>query len=518
MPPVPVVNSDIGEKLANESTSSESLDQSNSLDKTREPFLEEEKGEQRVVLKKNVSLINGVGLIVGTVIGSGIFVSPTSILEETNSIGAALLIWLGCGLIALFGSLCYAELGTCIKKSGGEYSYLMEAFGKIPAYLFAWTSVLIIRPASGAIIALTFAEYVSKPFYPDCEPPAYLLKLLACSCLVILLVINCWSVKWAVRIQDIFTYAKLLCIIMITVIGFVELGKGKTESFKNSFEGSTSNIGKIGMAFYLGLWAYDGWNNLNYCTEEMKRPEKDMPRAIIIGISLTTVCYLLVNVAYITVLGASGILASSAVAVSIGDRYLGPVSWIIPVFVACSTFGAVNGLLFTSGRLVFVAARDGLMPPLLAMIHVKRFTPLPSLFFTTLISVIMLIPEASSFTSLVDFFSFAAWLFYGGTFAALLWLRYKRPDLNRPYKIFTLVPILMLLASVYLVVAPITTDPWGSLIALAVVVAGLPFYVLFIGTDYAPKFILNSAESFTAWCQRVGNLAFEDPDTLPVEV
>lgn len=146
-------------------------------------------------------------------------------------------------------------------------------------------------------------------------------------------------------------------------------------------------------------------------------------------------CYLLVNVAYITVLGASGILASSAVAVSIGDRYLGPVSWIIPVFVACSTFGAVNGLLFTSGRLVFVAARDGLMPPLLAMIHVKRFTPLPSLFFTTLISVIMLIPEASSFTSLVDFFSFAAWLFYGGTFAALLWLRYKRPDLKRPYKV-----------------------------------------------------------------------------------
>lgn len=183
MPPVPVVNSDIGEKLANESTSSESLDQSNSLDKTKEPFLEEENGEQRIALRKNVALINGVGLIVGTVIGSGIFVSPTSILEETNSIGASLLIWLGCGLLALFGSLCYAELGTCIKKSGGEYSYLMEAFGRIPAYLFAWTSVLIIRPASGAIIALTFAEYVSKPFYPDCEAPAYLMKLLACSCL-----------------------------------------------------------------------------------------------------------------------------------------------------------------------------------------------------------------------------------------------------------------------------------------------------------------------------------------------
>lgn len=521
MPPVPVVNGDIGEKLANESTSSESLNRSNSFDKTQEPFLpDKEKGEasERIGLKKNVSLLNGIGLIVGTVIGSGIFVSPTSILEESNSIGASLLVWLGCGLIALFGSLCYAELGTFIKKSGGEYAYLMDAFGRIPAFLFAWTSVLIIRPASGAIIALTFAEYVAKPFYPDCEAPTHLVKLLACSCLVILTAINCWSVKWATRIQDIFTYAKLLCIVMITIIGFVELGKGKTEHFKDSFKGSTTNIGKIGMAFYLGLWAYDGWNNLNYCTEEMKRPEKDMPRAIGIGISLTTVCYLMVNVAYITVLGKSGILKSDAVAVSVGDLYLGPVSWIVPVFVACSTFGAVNGLLFTSGRLVYVAARDGLMPPLLAMIHVKRFTPLPSLFFTTLISVLMLIPEASSFTSLVDFFSFAAWLFYGGTFAALLWLRRIRPNAERPYKINIVVPVVMFLASIYLVVAPITTDPKGSLIALAIVLVGLPFYWLFVVSNHAPKCLLNAADMFTALCQRVGSMAFEDPDTLPVDV
>lgn len=186
MAQVPVVNGEISDKLANETCSNESLNQSNSTDKTQEPFLpDEEKGEAsgRIHLKKNVTLINGIGLIVGTVIGSGIFVSPTSILEETNSIGASLLIWLGCGFIALFGSLCYAELGTFIKKSGGEYAYLMEAFGRVPAFLFAWTSVLIIRPASGAIIALTFAEYVAKPFYTDSEAPTYLLKLLACSCL-----------------------------------------------------------------------------------------------------------------------------------------------------------------------------------------------------------------------------------------------------------------------------------------------------------------------------------------------
>ncbi|KAK2553179.1 b0 [Acropora cervicornis] len=208
-----------------------------------------------------------------------------------------------------------------------------------------------------------------------------------------------------------------------------------------------------------------------------------MPRSIAIGISLTTVCYLVVNVAYITVLGKTGILESSAVAVSIGKLYLGPVHWIVPIFVACSTFGAVNGLLFTSGRLVYVAARDGLLPRLLAMIHVKRLTPLPSLFFTTLISVLMLIPDASSFSSLVDFFSFAAWLFYGATFAALLWLRRTQANVPRPYKVYIIVPIVMVLASIYLVVAPITTDPKGSLIALAIVLAGLPFYWLFVAKD-----------------------------------
>ena len=137
----------------------------------------------RIVLKKNVSMLNGIGLIVGTVIGSGIFISPTGILTEVNSVGLSLIVWLGCGLLAMFGCLCYTELGTFITKSGGEYAYLKEAFGRIPAFLFAWTSMIIIRPASGAIIALIFAEYVAKPFYPDCEAPVAVLKLLACLCL-----------------------------------------------------------------------------------------------------------------------------------------------------------------------------------------------------------------------------------------------------------------------------------------------------------------------------------------------
>ena len=173
------------EKLSSEMFSDESLNQSTSMDKAQESATlpDEEKGEptEEIQLKKNVSLIKGIGLILGTVISSGIFVSPTSVVEETKSIGASLLIWLGCGLIVSFGSLCYAELESFIKKSGREYAFLMEAFGRVPAFLFAWTSVLIIYPTSGAIVALTFAEYATKPFYPDNEAPTYLLRLLAFS-------------------------------------------------------------------------------------------------------------------------------------------------------------------------------------------------------------------------------------------------------------------------------------------------------------------------------------------------
>lgn len=138
---------------------------------------------EKIALKKNITLVDGIGLIAGTVIGSGIFISPTGILKDTNSIGLALVVWLGCGLLAMFGCLVYAELGAFVTKSGAEYAYLMQAFGKIPAYLFAWTSILIIRPASGAIIALIFGEYVAKPFFPTCVPPSEAVKLLAFVCL-----------------------------------------------------------------------------------------------------------------------------------------------------------------------------------------------------------------------------------------------------------------------------------------------------------------------------------------------
>eukprot|EP00794_Sanderia_malayensis_P020369 gene20369-22378_t len=463
-------------------------------------------------LKKNVTLINGIGLIVGSIIGSGIFISPKSVLKNTESIGLSLIIWFLCGFVSFVGALCYSELGTTIPKSGAEYAYLFDAFGPIPAFLFSWTAVLVIRPAAVAGIAVVFGEYVVKPFYDDCDPPIYLIKLLAFICIAIVTIVNCVSVRAAVFLQDAFTYAKLLCIAMLTIIGIVELCKGHTQFFDNSFDGTTGDFSKIGLSFYMGLWAYDGWNTLNYVTEEMKKPARDLPLCLGISMTIVTGCYVLINIAYIAVLGKDGILGSAAVALSVGNAYLGPMKWIVPILVAASTFGAVNGCAFSNGRLAFAAGREGHMPILLAMVQTKKYTPLPSLAFTSFIACLLLIPDASSFEFLVEIFSFASWAFYCCAFLALLFLRWKRPEMNRPFKVPIIAPIFMVIVALFLVVTPFKTSPVGCGVALVCIIAGLPVYYIFVVSKFVPQCWYNGMDTMTKAMQKLCGVALIDND------
>ncbi|XP_033625641.1 b(0,+)-type amino acid transporter 1-like isoform X1 [Asterias rubens] len=449
-------------------------------------------GGKGVKLKRQVGLISGIALIVGTMIGSGIFVSPKGVLTQTESVGMSLIVWLLCGLLSVMGALCYAELGTMVPKSGAEYAYLMAAVGPIPAYLFAWTSTIVIKPSSLSIIALSFGAYVSEPFFDsDCGPPVAAVKLFAILAILLIVFINCASVKWATAVQNFFTAAKLIALVIIIIVGFIKLFQGNIQYLTPStaFAGSSGNVFAYGIAFYQGLWAYDGWNQLNYITEELINPYRNLPLAIIIGIPLVTGLYILVNIAYFTVMSPEELLQSGAVAVTLAQRSLGPtMAWIIPFFVCCSTFGAINGSTFTAGRLTFVAAREGHMVEILSMVHVKRYTPFPALVFQSLIAILMLLP--GDFESLVNYFSFAAWMFYGGTVLALLVLRYRHPDWHRPIKVPILIPIIVLIASVYLVIAPIIDEPaLEYLFAFLFILAGLLFYVPFVHYKYEPPFM-----------------------------
>ncbi|XP_008589846.1 PREDICTED: B(0,+)-type amino acid transporter 1 [Galeopterus variegatus] len=430
-------------------------------------------------LQKELGLLSSISIIVGTIIGSGIFISPKSVLSNAEAVGPCLIIWAACGILATLGALCFAELGTMIPKSGGEYPYLMEAFGPIPAYLFSWTSLIVMKPASFAIICLSFSTYVSAPFYSGCQPPDIVIKCLAATAILFITTVNALSVRLGSYLQNVFTAAKLVIVAIIIISGLILLAQGNTRNFENSFESTKVSVGTISLAFYNGLWAYDGWNQLNYITEELRNPYRNLPLAIVIGISLVTVCYILMNVSYFTVMTTTELLQSQAVAVTFGDRVLYPASWVVPLFVAFSTIGAANGTCFTAGRLVYVAGREGHMLKVLSYISVKRLTPAPAIIFYGIIATIYIIP--GDINSLINYFNFATWVFYGLTILGLIVMRFTRKELERPIKVPIFIPILVTLLSVFLVLAPIISKPeLEYLYCVLFMLSGLIFYYLFV--------------------------------------
>ncbi|XP_063046058.1 b(0,+)-type amino acid transporter 1 [Engraulis encrasicolus] len=437
------------------------------------------KEDKATVLQKEVGLVSGVCLIVGTMIGSGIFISPKAVLQGTGAVGPSLCIWAACGLLATLGALCYAELGTMITKSGGEYSYLMEAFGPVLGFLYGWTTIIVLKPSSFAIIALSCAEYAATPFYPACTPPRIVIKSLAAAFIMIISLVNSLSVRLANYVQNFFTAAKLFIIFIIVAAGVVLLAQGNTQNLRNGFEGATTSFGDIGLAFYNGLWAYDGWNQLNFITEELKNPYRNLPLSILIGIPLVSVCYLMVNVAYFTVMTPAELLQSSAVAVTFADRVLYPMSWVVPLFVVFSTFGAANGSCFTAGRLTYVAGREGHMIKILSYISLKYYTPAPALVFNGFLAIIYIIP--ADINTLINYFSFAQWLIYGLTALALIVMRHTRKHLHRPVKVPVVVAGLVVCVSCYLVLAPIIEKPaLEYLYCTAFILSGLIIYLIFI--------------------------------------
>ncbi|ENN74488.1 hypothetical protein D910_03886 [Dendroctonus ponderosae] len=450
-------------------------------------------------LKRRVGLVSGVALIVGTMIGSGIFVSPSGLLERTGSIGMSFVVWMSCGLLSLLGALSYAELGTMNTSSGAEYAYFMDAFGAPPAFLFSWASTLVLKPSQMAIICLSFGKYAVEAFVTECEPPEIVVKMVALLAMVVILYVNCYSVNLATSVQNVFTAAKLVAVLIVILGGAYKIVEGKhqdgfraleseqqmeesagnTQHLRDPFANTKSSVGNIATAFYTGLWAYDGWNNLNYVTEEIKDPSRNLPRSIVIGIPLVTICYALINISYLTVMSPMEMMTSEAVAVVFGNRLLGVMAWLMPLSVTISTFGSANGTLFAAGRLCFAASREGHLLDILSYVHVRRYTPSPGLIFHSIIAGAMVL--YGTIDSLIDFFSFTAWIFYGGAMLALIVMRHTKPNYPRPYKVPIIIPYLVLLISFYLIIGPIVDKPTIEyLYAALFILGGMIFYVPFV--------------------------------------
>ncbi|NXI70830.1 S7A13 protein, partial [Anseranas semipalmata] len=449
--------------------------------KSGDPKDMKRKGNTKMQLKRNIGYFDGVSFIIGSIVGAGIFVSPTGVLKHSLlNVGVALTIWTASGLVSLMGSLCYAELGTALPFSGGEYSHIKRGLGSLPAFVFIWTSVFT-KPASNAARALLFAEYATQPFYSICPAPEVLKKCVALAVLWSLGILNGRSVKMAAWVQTVFTLLKMMALSVIAVSGIVLLIGGREEilaRFEDTFSSEMPNVSQIAEAFFQGLYAYGGWWSLNYMAEEMKNPSRNIPLTVMTAVPAVIVFYLLVNISYLTVLTPKEIVSSVAVAVTWADRVIPSVAWIIPLSVAVSIFGALNSSMFTLGRLSYAGSQSGHLPVLISMLNVHTCTPAPAMIFSTTIASIFIIP--SDLLTLTNYFGFSAWLMIGLTCASLIVLRYREPNLHRPYKVFLPVPFVMVAMSFFLVLAPIVWSPnlqyiYAFLFMLGSLIVYLPF-------------------------------------------
>ena len=436
-------------------------------------------------LPRKIGLWSAVAILVGSTIGSGIFRSPAGIAAKLPGPVPMLSVWAMGGLFALCGALSLAEVAGAYPRTGGLYAYIREGWGKLPAFLFGWSELVVIRAASLGAVSITFAAYFLRflGYDPSKEPYATRAHWIAAIAIALTATFNYVGVRWGSLVQNLTTLAKYAGLVVIVMVALA-IGLPRTGGhFTPAAPAGSFSIAPFGLALVGVLWAFDGWADLSFVAGEVKDPRRTLPRALIIGTLAVIAIYLLANVAYLSVMTVDEIRQSPLVAADVAARLIGQGGVVfVATTVMLSTFGTLNGSLLTAPRIFFAMADDGLFFRPVARVHPKFETPYVAIALTAALGIIFVLLR--TFEQLADAFVTAIVPFYALGVASIFTLR-KRADYDAPYRVplYPIVPALFVLATLFLLVNA-TIDPTSRVPTLAVfgiILVGIPVYYLTVG-------------------------------------
>lgn len=422
-------------------------------------------------LKKEIGLREAIALVIGMVIGSGIFFKPSIVFKNAGSPTMGILAWVAGGIITMASALTIAEIAAAIPKTGGVFIYLKELYGEKVAFLFGWVQTVVYVPGAAAALAIVLATQATN-FVPMSGLQQ---KLFAILMLVIITTANVLSTKLGSKIQFVATIAKLIPIFIIIALGLI---KGTAHSFSMPVGDVAAGAG-FGAAMLGTLWAYDGWVGVGNIAGELKNPKKDIPKSIIFGLIVIITVYVLFNLAIINIVPIADAINSDKVASDAAIILFGKYgSLFIAGGILISIFGTLNGYLMTGVRIPFAMAQDKLLPfdKFLGKINEKYETPLNVFVFE--VGIACLYVFSGSFDKLTNLVTFVLWIFFTMAVAGIFILRTKHKDLDRPYKVplYPIVPLIGIIGGIYILISTLLTDTSNALIGLGITLIGLPVY------------------------------------------
>lgn len=424
-------------------------------------------------LKREIGLMEAITMVVGIVIGSGIFFKASSVFSNAGNPTLGILAWIVGGIITIASALTIAEIAAAIPKTGGIFVYLKELYSEKWAFLFGWVQAVIYVPGVAAALSIVF---VTQATY-FIALTAVQQKVLAIIMIFFITLINILSTKLGSKVQFVATIAKLIPIFVIIVFGLL---KGEANSFAAaSVASSSTGLAGFGAAILGTLWAYDGWVGVGNMAGELKNPKKDIPKAIIIGLTTIIAVYLLINIAIINVMPVSDVIASEKPASDAAVILFGNSgAALIAAGIMISIFGALNGYLMTGVRVPFAMAQDNLFPfaKFFGKVSDKFGTPSNALLFEAVIASLYVL--SGSFEALTNLAVFAVWIFFVMAVYGIFILRSKHKDIERPYSVplFPIVPIIGIAGGIYILISTLITSTSYALFGLAITALGLPIY------------------------------------------